>query len=78
MANTSIFSKVINYVRNYGKPKAEEEVIPKAVCLAMFIIVSLTVLAFRFKVPYLCILLIGEYKEQYEYTKAMLKQSSEK
>lgn len=74
MANTSVFSKVISYCKNYGKPKANERVIPKAVCLAMFILVSLTVLAFRFHVPYLCILLIGEYKEQYEYTKAMLKQ----
>lgn len=74
MANTSVFSKVINYVKNYGKPDEGEKVIPMAVYVSLFIIAGLTILAFRFHVGFLCILLIGEYKEQYEYLKVLFKQ----
>lgn len=75
MANTSILNKVYKYVKNYGKPKENERVYPFAVYFSLFIIASLTVLAFRFHVEYLCVLLIGEYKEQYEYLRVLLKQS---
>lgn len=77
MANTSVFSKVINYCKNYGKPEPNRRMIAKAVYLSLFIITGLTVLAFRFHVPYLCVLLIGEYKEQYEYIKALFRQQKE-
>lgn len=77
MANSSVFSKVINYCKNYGKPDPKKGVIAKAVYLSLFIITGLTVLAFRFHLPYLCVLLIGEYKEQYEYTKALFRQQNE-
>lgn len=75
MANTSVLNKVFNYVKNYGKPKEGERVYRLAVFLSLFVLASLTTLAFRFHVGYLCILLIGEYKEQYEYLKALSNQS---
>lgn len=75
MANKSVLNKVFNYVKNYGKPKEGERVYRLAVFLSLFVLTSLTALAFRFHVGYLCVLLIGEYKEQYEYLKALSNQS---
>lgn len=74
MANTSVSNNVIDYVRNYGKPEESERIYPLAVSLSLLIIVSLTALAFRFHAEYLCALLIGEYKEQYEYLRALFRQ----
>lgn len=74
MANTSVSNNVIDYVRNYGKPKEGERVYRLAVFLSLFVLTSLTVLAFRFHAGYLCILLVGEYKEQYEYLRALFRQ----
>lgn len=74
MANKSVLNKVFNYVKDYGKPKEGERVYRLAVFLSLFVLTSLTVLAFRFHVGYLCILLVGEYKEQYEYLRALFRQ----
>lgn len=59
-------SKVITYVKNYGKPKEGDPVNYAGVIVALAVIVFLTWLAFHFGVWYLSLLLIGEYKENYE------------
>lgn len=62
----SVFQKVFNYTKNYGKPKEGDVVNYGGVILALIIIVFLTWLAFHCGVWYLSLLLVGEYKENYE------------
>lgn len=62
----SVLSRAFNYVKDYGKPKEGDVVNYGGAILALIIIVSLTLLAFRFGVWYLSLLLVGEYKENYE------------
>lgn len=62
----SVLSKVFDYVKNYGKPKEGDVVNYAGVFTALIIIVFLTWLAFHFGVWYLSLLLLGEYKENWE------------
>lgn len=62
----SVLSKVFNYVKDYGKPKEGDVVNYAGVFTALIIIVALTWLAFHFGVWYLSLLLLGEYKENWE------------
>ena len=75
MASRSVFSKVFNYIKNYGKPDPKKPFCLGGVMIGTFVVASLTVLAFRFHVGYLCIFLIGEYKETYEYWKYQFERS---
>lgn len=62
----SVLSRVITYAKNYGKPHGGDVVNYGGVFTALAIIIFLTWLAFHFGVWYLSLLLIGEYKENYE------------
>lgn len=75
MANRSNLSRLFNYVKNYGKPDESKPFSLSGLMLSTFIILSLSVLAFRFHVGFLCVLLIGEYKENIEYWRYQFKRT---
>lgn len=58
--------KVAAYIKNYGKPKEGDPVNYAGVIVALAVIVFLTWLAFHFGVWYFSLLLLGEYKENWE------------
>lgn len=63
---------IFEYVKNYGKPKEGDVVNYGGAIIALIVIVFLTWLAFHFDVWYLSLLLLGEYKENYEIFKYLL------
>lgn len=67
MANRSVLNKVFNYVKNYGKPRENEPFSSFGLFIGTLIVLFLTWLPAHFGCSWLCIFLIGEYKESFEY-----------
>lgn len=59
-----------------GKPDKGENVYGFSVFVSTLILLWLTWLPIHFHVWYLCVFLIGEYKEDFEYWRALLRQNN--
>lgn len=71
---TKVFLKrMIAYAKNYGRPKEGERISVPGIFAGSLIVLLLTWLPVHFGCPWLCILLIGEYKESFEYWRHALK-----
>ena len=65
--------QIYQWWENLGKPEDETKVTGLPLFFATLIILLLTWLPIHFHVWYLCALLIGEYKESFEYWRVLLK-----
>lgn len=72
MANTGVLNKVLNYVRNYGKPEEGRPISSFGLSIGTLIVLFLTWLPVHFGYTWLCIFLVGEYKETFEYWRYVL------
>ena len=64
---------VYQWWANLGKPEKNEQVTGLPLFFATLIILLLTWLPIHFHAWYLCAFLIGEYKENFEYWRVLLK-----
>lgn len=72
MAIKSVLNKVFNYVKNYGKPDPKAPFSSFGLFIGTLIVLFLTWLPVHFGYGWLCVFLIGEYKEAFEYWKYAL------
>ncbi len=59
--------KFLDYVKDYGKPNPEEEFSMFGVFVGTLIVLGITWAFVHFGYTWLCLFLIGEYKENFEY-----------
>ena len=67
MANTSVLKKFLDYVKDYGKPNPKEKFSMFGVFVGNLIVLGITWAFVHFGYTWLCLFLIGEYKEVFEY-----------